>query len=90
MDFYIFIYLIAVNVIAFFLYGIDKLKAKKNKWRIPERTLIGVAVVGGSLGALAGMLVWRHKTQHAKFYIGVPVIIVVQIALVFYCIVNNN
>ncbi len=84
-----FIYIIVVNVVAFFLYGIDKLKAKKNKWRIPERTLIGVAVVGGSLGALAGMLVWRHKTQHAKFYVGIPVIIVVQIALVVLLLVER-
>ncbi len=80
----IIIYLVAINIIAFIMYGVDKWKAKNNKWRIPEKTLIGIALIGGSIGALAGMMVWRHKTQHPKFYIGVPAILIIQIALVIY------
>lgn len=73
------IYLILVNLTAFAMYGIDKQKAVRHKWRIPERVLIGVAVFGGSVGALLGMQVFRHKTKHMKFVIGVPVIIAVQV-----------
>ena len=74
-------YLIIINVIAFLAYGIDKYKAKREQWRIPEATLIGLAVIGGSVGALLGMRVFHHKTKKPKFFIGVPVILVVQIAL---------
>ena len=74
------IYLILVNAIAFLLMLIDKQKAKKKKWRIPEATLIGSAAIGGSIGALAGMYTFRHKTKHPKFTIGIPVILVLQIA----------
>lgn len=77
-------YLLAVNVVAFFTYGVDKLKAKKGKWRIPESTLLLLAAVGGSVGAWLGMSLWRHKTQHKKFKFGVPAIFVVQIALTCY------
>ncbi len=77
-------YLLTVNVIAFLMYGLDKLKAKINQWRIPESTLLLLAVVGGSVGAWAGMQVWRHKTQHVKFKYGVPVIFIVQIFLLGY------
>ena len=73
------IYLIIINVITFFIYGLDKYKAKNDRWRIPEKTLIGAAVIGGSIGAWAGMRVFHHKTRHPKFYIGVPVIFVLQI-----------
>ena len=59
----------------------DKLKAKKGAWRIPERTLIGIAVIGGSIGAIAGMNLFRHKTRHLKFSIGLPVILAVQVVL---------
>ena len=76
--------LFALNLITFIIYGIDKFKAKKAKWRIPESTLLLLAVFGGSIGAWLGLQVWRHKTQHKKFYIGIPVIIVVQIALSIY------
>ena len=75
------IYLILVNAIAFLLMLIDKQKAKKKKWRIPEATLIGSAAIGGSIGALAGMYTFRHKTKHPKFTIGVPVILVLQLIL---------
>ncbi len=82
---YVLLYLFVVNVIAFILYGIDKRKAMKNKWRIPEATLIGVAVIGGSIGAYIGMQVFRHKTKHKKFTIGVPVIFITQ-CIVIICI----
>lgn len=77
-------YLLTVNVITFLMYGLDKLKAKINQWRIPESTLLLLAVIGGSVGAWAGMQVWRHKTQHVKFKYGVPVIFIVQIFLLGY------
>ena len=78
----IIIYLIAINVVTFFLYGIDKWKAKRSKWRIPEATLLGLAVIGGSIGAWIGMKVWHHKTQHKKFKYGLPLILLAQIALI--------
>ena len=78
------IYLVAVNVVTFFLYGIDKWKAKRSKWRIPEATLLGLAVIGGSIGALLGMKVWHHKTQHKEFRFGVPAIIIIQLLLIGY------
>ena len=78
----IFIYLIVINVVTFFLYGIDKWKAKRSKWRIPEATLLGLAVIGGSIGAWLGMKVWHHKTQHKKFKYGLPLILLAQIVLI--------
>ncbi len=78
------IYLLAINVATFVTYGIDKWKAKKTKWRIREASLLLLAVLGGSVGAWLGMRVWHHKTQHKKFKYGVPVIIVVQLALIVY------
>ncbi len=82
----ILIYLIAINVVTFFAYCIDKWKAKRSKWRISEATLLGMAVIGGSIGAWLGMRVWHHKTMHKKFQFGIPLIIVVQIALVIWII----
>ena len=78
------IYLVAVNVVTFCMYGIDKWKAKRSKWRIPEATLLGLAVIGGSIGALLGMKVWHHKTMHKKFQFGIPLIILLQIALIIW------
>ena len=78
----IIIYLIVINVLTFFLYGIDKLKAKRSKWRIPEATLLGLAVIGGSIGAWLGMKVWHHKTMHKKFKYGLPLILIIQILLI--------
>lgn len=75
-------YLIVVNGAAMILYGMDKWKAKAGKWRIPERTLLLIALAGGSVGALAGMLIFRHKTKTAKFVIGVPVMLVVHCVIV--------
>ena len=77
-------YLFAINIVSFFLYGIDKYKAKKNKWRISEATLLMIAVIGGSIGAWVGMRLWHHKTMHKKFKYGIPLIIIMQIALVAY------
>lgn len=83
----ILIYL-AINVVAFFVYGIDKWKSQHNRWRIPESVLLGLAAVGGSVGAWLGMQAWRHKTQHKKFKYGVPAIFVVQVALVVWWLVR--
>ena len=82
-------YLLAVNIATFFLYGIDKYKAKKNQRRISEATLLTMAAIGGSIGAWAGMRLWHHKTMHKKFKYGIPVIIIMQIALVTYLHTNN-
>ncbi len=76
------IYLAVINSVTFFLYGIDKWKAKRSKWRVPESTLLWWAAFGGSIGALAGMKTWHHKTQHKKFKYGVPAILIAQLALV--------
>ena len=77
-------YLLAVNSLTFSLYGSDKYKAKKGRWRISEATLLTMAAIGGSIGAWAGMRTWHHKTMHKKFKYGIPVIIIMQIALVVY------
>ena len=77
-------YLLAANVVTFILYGMDKYKAKKAKWRISETTLLTLAAIGGSIGAWAGMRIWHHKTLHKKFKYGIPVIIIIQIALAAY------
>jgi len=84
------IYLAVINVVTFFVYGIDKWKAKKSKWRIRETALLGLAVLGGSVGAWLGMKVWHHKTQHKKFKYGVPAIIIIQLALIVYFIITNT
>jgi len=109
------IYLAVINVVTFFMYGIDKWrstsgrllptgrkKAKKSKWRIGEAALLGLAVLGGSIGAWLGMQVWHHKTQHKggnrdidnivggyQFKYGVPAIIIVQLALIVYFIITK-
>ena len=77
-------YLLAINVVTFIVYGIDKYKAKKAKWRISEATLLLLAVLGGSIGAWMGMKVWHHKTMHKKFKYGIPAILLIQIALMTY------
>ena len=84
------IYLVAINIVTFFMYGIDKWKAKNSKWRIRETALLGLAVLGGSIGAWLGMKVWHHKTQHKKFKYGVPAIIIVQLALIVYFIISKT
>lgn len=77
-------YLAIVNVVTFVVYGVDKWKARRSKWRIPEATLLGLAAIGGSIGAWMGMWAWHHKTMHLKFKYGVPLILAVQIALVLF------
>lgn len=81
-------YIIAINIISFIIYGVDKLKAKKGLWRIPESTLLLLAAIGGSIGSWAGMMIWRHKTKHLKFTLGVPAIFILQFALLIYVYVK--
>ena len=81
-------YLLAINIATFLLYGIDKYKAKKKQWRISEATLLTMAAIGGSIGAWAGMRLWHHKTMHKKFKYGIPVIIIMQVALAVYLLTN--
>ena len=81
-------YLIVINIVTFLIYGIDKRKAKQGSWRISEATLLILAVIGGSIGALLGMKVWRHKTMHKKFKYGLPLILLAQIALIY--LTSNN
>ncbi len=75
------LYLLIINALGLLLMLADKRKAQKNLWRIPERTLMTVAALGGSLGCLIGMYAFRHKTRHRKFVIGVPVLLIVQLLL---------
>ena len=77
-------YLIAINIVTFFVYGIDKWKAKQGSWRISEATLLLLAVIGGSIGALSGMQIWHHKTMHLKFKYGRPLILMAQIVLIYF------
>lgn len=83
---YFFLYLLLINAAAFLLMLIDKQKARKNRWRIPERTLMLSALFGGSIGALFGMYTFRHKTKHLKFTLGIPAILIGQLILTWYLI----
>ena len=76
----ILLYLLIVNAVAFLLMLVDKQSARKKLWRIPESTLLLSAAIGGSIGALAGMYTFRHKTRHLKFTLGVPAILIALIA----------
>lgn len=78
------IYLVLINFITFILYAADKDKAKRGKWRIPEATLLFFAAIGGSLGALFAMLLLHHKTKHPKFYILVPLFLIIHIAIAVF------
>lgn len=80
------IYFVTINVATFLTYGIDKWKAKHSKMRIREAALLILAVLGGSIGALLGMQVWHHKTQHKKFKYGLPLILLAQIVLIYFII----
>lgn len=82
------IYMAVINILTFFLYGIDKWKARRSKWRIEESTLLWLAAFGGSIGAWLGMNVWHHKTLHKKFTYGVPAILLVQIAIAILCMLT--
>ena len=78
------LYYILINAAAFIIYGADKFFAKKDMWRIPEKTLILVAALGGAFGAYAGMQLFRHKTKHAKFNISIPVLMAVHLGMLVY------
>ena len=82
-------YVAIINTLAFIVYGIDKLKAKKGKWRIPESTLLLLAIIGGSIGAWFGIKVWHHKTLHKKFKYGITLIVIAQIAIAVYIFREN-
>lgn len=90
----ILVYWVLINIVTFFLYGVDKWKAKRSKWRVPESTLLWWAALGGSIGALTGMKAWHHKTLHAKFRYGVPAILIAQIAIIgaimYYILSHHN
>ena len=77
-------YIVVINLVSFMMFGIDKYKARRGQWRISEATLLAVAAIGGSIGARMGMKVWHHKTLHSKFRYGVPIILLVHIALMAY------
>lgn len=82
------LYMLIINILAFILYGVDKKKAEKDKYRIPESRLILVAVLGGSFGALLGMIVFRHKIRKNKFRITVPLFAVLYLALIIFILYN--
>ena len=81
---YFLLYHLLINAVAFLLMLVDKIKAKKNRWRIRERTLFGSALLGGSIGALLGMYTFRHKTRHLSFTLGMPAILIAQVALAIW------
>ena len=78
------IYLLAINIIGFLAMGIDKFKAKKGYWRIPEATLMTICLIGGGIGTIAGMYTFRHKTKKLKFTVGMPTILIAEIVLAGY------
>ncbi len=82
------VYLAIINAAAFVLMHSDKKKAIRKQWRIPEKVLLGICAVGGSLGGFLGMRLFRHKTKHARFYVGIPVMLVAQIGLLCWLLPN--
>lgn len=80
----ILVYLLVMNIVGVAVMGIDKWKAKHHAWRIPESTLFLVSILGGSVGTWAGMYLFRHKTRHWYFVIGMPVILAIQIVIAVY------
>lgn len=78
------IYLLVINIIGFLAMGIDKFKAKKGYWRIPEGTLMTICLIGGGIGTIAGMYTFRHKTKKLKFTVGMPTILIAEIVLMIY------
>lgn len=85
---YIGLYLLIINALTFVIYGVDKFRAVKNRWRIPEATLIMLAVIGGSVGAALAMYVFRHKTMHALFFVGVPGILLFQLVIAVWLVLE--
>ena len=86
LEYIVIVYLLIINLLGFFSMCIDKYKAKHNKWRIPEKTLFLFAILGGSIGSIAGMYTFRHKTKHTYFVIGMPAILIIQLALLVYLV----
>ncbi len=84
------IYLMLINIICFMAMWVDKQRAVRKKWRIPEKTLFILAIFGGSLGGILGMNMFRHKTKHAKFKYGFPIILIIQIGLTYLSQLLNN
>lgn len=74
-----------MNIIAFYMFWQDKRNARKGWWRIPENTLLGVAFIGGSLGALLGMYIFRHKTKHWKFKVLIPLFLIIHVVIIMFC-----
>ena len=83
---YIAVYLFVINLAGFIVMAIDKSKARRNKWRVPEAILFLFAIFGGSIGCLLGMRIFHHKTQKPRFYIGMPVILGIQVLVLLYLI----
>ena len=84
----IIIYLLVINLITFVAMFIDKKKAEKGAWRISESTLLTMALIGGSIGGIAGMYTFRHKTKKARFWLGMPVMLILQIVIIIYVCIN--
>lgn len=82
------VYLLIINAAGFILMLVDKWKSKKKRWRIPEATLMTVAALGGSIGSLAGMYAFRHKTRHRRFTLGIPLILAVQIVIAIWILLR--
>ena len=80
------VYALVINLVLFAVMGIDKYKARNGLWRIPEKTLFGLAIAGGSIGGILGMQVFRHKTKHLSFKLGFPAILIVQLALIGFIV----
>ena len=85
----LFVYLFLMNLIGFLSMLIDKRRARKNVWRIRERTLFLLAILGGSIGSLSGMYVFRHKTRHWYFVLGMPLILIFQVSLTFFLLIQT-
>ena len=88
MEYFIWIYLGIINFIGFLIMGIDKWKAKRKAWRIPEKTFFMVSLLGGGLGCWCGMYTFRHKTKHWYFVVGIPAIFFVELALAAYFVIR--
>ena len=82
------IYLISINIVTFLAMFIDKKRAEKGEWRIKESTLLGLVMLGGSIGGITGMYVFRHKTKKLRFSVGFPVILITEIVLAIYFVIN--
>lgn len=90
MEKYILLWLAGINLLALVLCGIDKWKARRDRWRIPEKTLFLSAILGGSVGLLVGMHLFRHKTKHESFTIGVPLIFTLQLGIAAWLLMNHH